>query len=84
MLKPGAMKNPSQITQSTHYTARDRFEDHEYLIDQKNYYYIMDLINFYHDSIYSLPDNEIIQAEKIEDEQHTTPCNVPVNHLVFT
>lgn len=65
------------------YKALDRFSREEYRIDQRTYHHIMDLIHFYHDSIYWLPDEELIKTQRVVDERHTTPCEVPVNHLVF-
>lgn len=77
------MENSQSPPTSNHLLAKDRFGNLEYLVDQKDYYYIMDLIRFYHDSIYMLPDDEVIHVEKIDGNEHTSTCDVPVNQLIF-
>lgn len=77
------MQKVSENQLSRRYLVKTRFAKDEYLIDQKTYFHIMDLVRFYHESIYMLPDDEYVRAEKIDDPHHTSPCDIQVNHLVF-
>lgn len=64
------------------YHAQDRFSHKEYMIEHASYQYIMDMIKFYHESIYLFPDSEKIRAA-IWHEDHWDQETVPINHLVF-
>ncbi len=77
------MENISENLLSRHYLAKDRYDSKEYLIDQKTYTHIIDLVHFYHESIYMLPDDEVVHVQKLEGPEHTSPCDIPVNHIVF-
>ncbi len=61
---------------------KDRFDDQEYLIDQSTYLYVMDLVNFYHQSIYEFPDWDKVHVQKMKNNR-LIDCEVPVNRLVF-
>lgn len=66
-----------------YHKAHDRYSKIEYLIDQRTYHYILDLVQFYHESIYWLPDDEHVKALRIDDDRHNSPCEIQVNHLIF-
>jgi|GEM_PF-1105401 len=77
------MNNQFHHTIPAYYKAHDRFSKVHYQIDQRTYHHIMDLIQFYHESIYWLPDDEVVTAKRIDDARQTTHCSVPVNQLIF-
>lgn len=63
---------------------KDRYNNSEYIIDQPTYLYILDLVKFYHQSIYEFPDGDRIHVEKINDEGNKhIHCEVSINRLVF-
>ncbi|XOV92775.1 MAG: hypothetical protein ACFHWX_21545 [Bacteroidota bacterium] len=64
------------------YLIRDRFDHQEYLMDQSTYQYIIDLIDFYHQSTYEFPDWDQVHVKKIEDQENQD-CKVSINRLIF-
>lgn len=75
--------NEKQHSEGSYLHAKDRFNNHEYLLDPGAYFHIQELIRFYHQSIYTLPDYEVVRARRIEDTEHTVSCTIPVNHLLI-
>lgn len=63
---------------------KSRFDDADYWIDLHTYYYIKELTDFYHESIYLFPDNEKVSAIKYDDSTHLhDSCQLKLNELVF-
>ncbi|VXD16152.1 hypothetical protein [Marinoscillum sp. 108] len=75
--------SPEINTPTYPYEATDRFDHSRYRLSQATYYQIMDLIKFYHESMYLLPDDEVVIVERLIDQNHTEYCKVSVNHLVL-
>ncbi len=65
------------------YLIKDRFGNQHYLIDQKAYQYILDLIKFYHSRTDEFPDWDKVTVERLGESQKVD-CQVPINRLVFT
>ena len=72
-----------KTSQDSDLLVRNRFSHDVYRISARSYEKILELIRFYHESIYRLPDEEYIEAEKIEDEKHYRKCNLRVNEIMF-
>jgi len=66
-----------------YYKAFDRFTNETYQLDQRTLNHILELVEFYHDSTYWLPDDETVCVNCIKDNRHTTKRSVPVNHIVL-
>ncbi|MFY0686359.1 MAG: hypothetical protein JXQ90_04290 [Cyclobacteriaceae bacterium] len=58
----------------------NRFDCHQYSITASDYNKIMELVNFYHESMYLLPDFETIEVT--EEPEHITK-KMRINELVF-
>lgn len=81
LINPKVMVSDIEIPRGKN-LIRDRFNDQEYLIDQSTYLYIMDLIEFYHQSIYEFPDWDKVRVQKMENG-NLVDCQIPINRLVF-
>ncbi|WP_258104298.1 hypothetical protein [Marinoscillum sp. MHG1-6] len=77
------MKAISKTLLQNHLLVRNRYRNEEYLIDQRTYEYLMDFIHLNHQSIYELPDDEMIEADKLLSNRITTHCHVRINELIF-
>ncbi len=77
------MKQIAPYLLKEHYLAHHRYSSDEYLIDQKTYRYIMNFISNFRYSMYDIPDDELIQCDKLIDGQHTERCTIRINQLVF-
>lgn len=66
------------------YLAKDRYTKQEFLIDLATYHSIMDLIHFYHESIYNLPDSESVLVQKVSNDSKTVDyVRIPMNRIIF-
>lgn len=77
------MTRPHDHLLENHYLAHHRYNQDEYLLDQKTYQYIMDYVSNLRYSIYMIPDGEYVECEKIIDKNETMHCSVRINELVF-
>lgn len=67
----------------TYYKAQDRFTSEVYQLDARTFNQILELVEFYHESTYWLPDDETVCVNCTNKNRHTTKRNVPVNHLIL-
>jgi len=65
------------------YLIKDRFGSQRYLINQKSYQHILDLVKMYHTRTYEFPDWDNVPVEMILKEDKRVDCLVPINRLVF-
>ncbi|MBV6640822.1 MAG: hypothetical protein KI791_08890 [Cyclobacteriaceae bacterium] len=65
------------------YLIHDRFGNQQYLISQKSYQYILDMIKMYHIRTYEFPDWDNVPVEMLLNEDKKVDCQVPINRLVF-
>lgn len=77
--------NYKYTVDSSSFKVKSRKTHQQYKISQKDWHHIMDLVKFYHESIYLLPDFETICAEKLDFTGNTIDrCTLKVNEVVFT
>ncbi|MEQ8581606.1 MAG: hypothetical protein RIC30_07805 [Marinoscillum sp.] len=72
-----------KTTPAHQYKAIDRFDHSRYELSQATYYQIIDLIKFYHEPMYLLPDDEVVTVERLIDQHHSEHCMIKVNHLIL-
>ncbi len=60
-----------------------RYNQHRYRISMLTYHRIVEMIKFYNESIYSLPDFEVIEAIGADDENEGVKEILQVNEIVF-
>jgi len=73
----------NRFESSNYHLIRDRYAKSEYLIDDSNYRYIMDLIHLYHENIYQFPDNDCVHALKINEGGDFIDCDISINRIIF-
>ncbi|MEQ8237915.1 MAG: hypothetical protein RIA69_01815 [Cyclobacteriaceae bacterium] len=73
---------PKYASQYNH-LAIDRYAHTEYHIDDATHKRIIDMINFYHESIYSFPDDERVEAKIFGENGDLIGCRVSINRLIF-
>ena len=77
------MRHPAQNLLKDHFQIHNRYSDEEYLIDDKTYRYVLEFVKLSHESIYLLPDDECVHAQKLIDDEHTELCTIRINEMVF-
>ncbi len=75
MVKPSLLRN--------HYLVHHRYSKDEYLIDQKTYNYIMAYISEFRYSMHMIPNDEMVDCQKIIGSDEVFPCQMKINELVF-
>ena len=61
----------------------DRYSQERYRIDLDTYQRIIEMIRFYNESIYALPDDEVIEATGADDQNGGRRVRLRVNQIVF-
>lgn len=65
------------------YTVRSRKNNQRYLLDLNGMMKITELIDFYNESIYYLPDDVTVRGYTQDDDTYTS-VELKVNELIFT
>ena len=71
---------PLQFDTKKHILVVNRFDQHEYSISTSDYNKILELVDFYHESMYLLPDDETVD---VTDEPEHITKKMRINELVF-
>jgi hypothetical protein len=64
------------------YAVRSRRDNRKYTLDLDGMMKINELINFYNESIYYMPDDVTVRAYTLDDTYQ--PVELQVNELIFT
>ncbi len=77
------MKRESGIIINDGYLVVDRYRQGRYKIDFQTYDHIVELVMFYHESMYLLPDDEMVEVTGIDKDNYGVRKMMKVNEIVF-
>lgn len=77
------MIKPDEKLLKGHYLIHHRYNQEEYLIDERTYQYLIEYVSRLHYSLHMVPENEWIHCKKLIGKSKTLHSEIPINSIVF-
>ncbi len=78
-----AMPQLSKSISRNDIVIKKRFDNHYYTINTKTYQDLIETVKLYQESIYLLPDYEVVDAKGADQENRGKNYQIKVNEIVF-